>query len=352
VINGNDLTVIDTITVGRRPLGVKVDDIHDVIYVANFFGEETLGSSGALSIINGETHTVIQTIPTAGITDLAVLVGVETDFLDDAIDRIYVNDGRIIDCNITDLTVPTPCQVHSDDSDFGGRLAINDTRTLLFGADRYDNSVTVFDVATNTKKADIFTGVSAHGLAVDPQIGNTYVSDYSTRGRLFVIDREGKFTAIDLSTLGVAFGVPGQVEVDETNGRIYIISPNAGLSISPFIALDRETRELGGILEPDEWTFGWPGTLGIDEGRNLLYLSASSNRLLVFDGAKFFENTRVNDALVANIVIGREDGTELAGGVAVDANGHILVVDRFFQAIVGVLQTSRPYPTRLMPNDT
>jgi hypothetical protein len=30
--------------------------------------------------------------------------------------------------------------------------------------------------------------------------------------------------------------------------------------------------------------------------------------------------------------------------MAVDANGHILVVDRFFQAIVGVLQTSWPYP--------
>ena len=226
VINGNDLTVVDTITVGRGPLGVKVDDIHDVIYVANLFGEETLESSGALSVINGETHTVIH-IPTAGITDLAVLVDVKTDLLDNAIDRIYVNDGRIIDCNITDLTVPTPCQVHPDDSDFGGRLALNDARTLLFGAYRYDNSVTVFDVATNTKKADIFTGVSAHGLAVDPQIGNTYVSDDSTRGRLFVIDREGKFTAIDLSTLGVAFGVPGQVEVDETNGRIYIISPKA-----------------------------------------------------------------------------------------------------------------------------
>jgi len=243
-----------------------------------------------------------------------------------------VNDGRIIDCNITDLTVPTPCQVHPDDSDFGGRLALNDARTLLFGAYRYDNSVTVFDVATNTKKADIFTGVSAHGLAVDPQIGNTYVSDYSTRGRLFVIDREGKFTAIDLSTLGVAFGVPGQVEVDETNGRIYIISPNSlggAAGISPFIALDRETRELGGILEPDEWTFGQPGTLGIDEGRNLLYLSASSNRLLVFDGAKFFENTRVNDTLVANIVIGREDGTELAGGVAVDVERNLIYVAKY-----------------------
>jgi len=87
VINGNDLTVIDTITVGRGPLGVKVDDIHDVIYVANLFGEETLESPGALSVINGETHTVIH-IPTAGITDLAVLMDVKTDLLDNAIDRI------------------------------------------------------------------------------------------------------------------------------------------------------------------------------------------------------------------------------------------------------------------------
>jgi hypothetical protein len=49
----------------------------------------------------------------------------------------------------------------------------------------------------------------------------------------------------------------------------------------------------------------------------------------VFDGAKFFGNTRVNDALVANIVIGREDGTELAGGVAVDAERNLIYVAKY-----------------------
>jgi DNA-binding beta-propeller fold protein YncE len=322
VINGTDLTVVDTITVGRGPLGVKVDDIHDVIYVANLFGEETLESSGALSVINGETHTVIH-IPTAGITDLAVLVDVETDLLDDAIDRIYVNDGRIIDCNITDLTVPTPCQVHPDYSGLGGRptLALNDARTLLFGANRYDNSVTVFNLATNEVAESIWTGVTVGGLAVDTQTGTTYVSDWLS-DRLFVIDSSGeKPQPIDLWR-EYDFFAPYQVEVDETNDRIYLLSTGS----TPLIVLDRTQEQVATL---GSGMFDRRKTLGIDEHRNLLYIATASriyNRLLVFDGTKLLEDTDPNNALVANIVIGLEDGTELAGEVAVDAERNFIYV--------------------------
>jgi len=49
----------------------------------------------------------------------------------------------------------------------------------------------------------------------------------------------------------------------------------------------------------------------------------------VLDGAKLLGDTDPNDALLENIVIGLEDGTELAGGVAVDAERNLIYVGNF-----------------------
>ncbi|MBI3326279.1 MAG: hypothetical protein HYZ81_06210 [Nitrospinae bacterium] len=221
------------------------------------------------------------------------------------------------------------------------------TDTSLFGARQFDNSVAVFDAATNTVVATIMTGVSVSGLGIDTQTGTTYVSDFVTRGRLFAIEPDGKVSIIEVSQLRPGFGVPGQVEVDERSSRIYVISSNSSGGsggIPPLIALDRTTRALVATLKPEEWVFGSPQALAIDERRNLLYVAASSdstNRVLVFDGTKLSEDTRVSAALLANITVGREDNTELAQGIAVDAEGR--VSPNPAQAILGVI------PIKLLP---
>jgi hypothetical protein len=49
----------------------------------------------------------------------------------------------------------------------------------------------------------------------------------------------------------------------------------------------------------------------------------------VLDGAKLLGDTDPNDALLETIVIGSEDGTELAGGIAVDAERNLIYVGNF-----------------------
>ena len=122
--------------------------------------------------------------------------------------------------------------------------------------------------------------------------------------------------------------------MDEANGRLYVISPNStggAAGIPPLIALDRGTGELAAALEPQEWQFGPPQALAIDARRNLLYIAASSrttNRLLVFDSTRLRGNTGVNAALLADLVVGLQDSTELAQGVAVDVERNLIYVTR------------------------
>jgi YVTN family beta-propeller protein len=166
VIDGSNLTVLDTITVGRGPLGVKLDEVNNVIYVSNLFGKAALGCCGAVSVINGQTNAVIQTIPTGGTTDLAVLVGAETPLLADELDRIYAgheSKSTVIECDVTDLTAPESCQLRPDLPGLAGKLAINESNTLLFGARRYDKAVEVLDLAT-AEQGEIETGAAIRGV--------------------------------------------------------------------------------------------------------------------------------------------------------------------------------------------
>ena len=56
VINGNTNTMVQTIPVGYGPVGIGVNPTTNAIYVANF-------GSNTVSVINGDTNTVVQTIP-------------------------------------------------------------------------------------------------------------------------------------------------------------------------------------------------------------------------------------------------------------------------------------------------
>jgi YVTN family beta-propeller protein len=319
VIDGEALTAGAAIPVGRGPVGVKVDERHNVVYVANFFGREALGCCGAISVIDGRTDRVVQTVPTGGVTDLAVLVGGDGSPLPAGLDRLYLNDGAVFDCHVAELSVSEPCQRHPTLSvPGGGKLAINESHTLLFSARRYANAVEVVDLATHTPaEPEIVTGVSVGGLAVDGHTGRIYVSNFlSASQRLFVIEAGGGSSTVAAVELNIAG--PSQVEVDEVNGRLYVVShPNQGV----LLALDRATHaELATVdLGP---AFGF--TLAVDPRANLLYVSTSGvdqpPLLRVFDGVTF--------ALLAEVPFGRADNLEGGHAVAVDEVRNLIYVIR------------------------
>lgn len=317
VIDGGSLTVIDEVTVGRSPMGMRVDEAHDVIYVANRFGAETLQSSGAITIIDGKTNTVAQTLATVSPIDLALLT-------DDNTNRIYLNGGTIIDCDA--ITLTESCSILPERSDLRAeKLALNDSKTLLFGTSMYDNHVTAVDLSSNRIAAEIQVGVKLSGLAVNTQNSTTYVSNVSG-DELLAVDASGNFKHIELGDLGL-FN-PRYVALDETQGRIYVLSWNS--SSPPLMVLDSTSHEPVANLARDEWGFGRPVALAIDEARNVLYVITASDELLMVDGAKLVGTIAVNTALLEDAFVDRSDvdRSEFFGGVAVDAERNLIYVTR------------------------
>jgi YVTN family beta-propeller protein len=328
VIDGEALAARATVPVGRGPVGVKVDERHNVVYVANSFGQEALGCCGAISVIDGRTDRVVQPLLTSGVTDLAVLVGGDGSPLPAGLDRLYLNNGAVIDCHVADLRVSTPCQIHSTLSVPGeGKLAINESHTLLFSARRFANAVEVVDLATHEAvEPAIVTGVSVGGLAVDRPTGRIYVSNFlggSGEG-LFILETGGgspTVAAIELPIVG-----PGQVEVDEVNGRIYVVShPNQG----DLLALDRATHAELGTVELGPFS---SFNLAVAPRTNLLYVSTSGVSqpplLRVFDG--------VTGKFLDEVPIGRADNPESGATVAVDEGRNLIYVIRYsFETLGG-----------------
>ena len=180
----------------------------------------------------------------------------------------------------------------------------------------------VVDLATQAPaEPDIVTGVSVGGLAVDRQTGRIYVSNVigdigESSQRLFVIeasDGSPTFSGIELTVSTLR-----QVEVDEVNGRIYVVSPNHA---RPPGAGSRHPRRAG---------HRGPGpgsgyTLAVDARTNLLYVSTSgvvqAPLLRVFDGVTF--------APLAEVPFGRAGNPEGGHAVAVDEERNLIYVIRF-----------------------
>jgi len=114
-----------------------------------------------------------------------------------------------------------------------------------------------------------------------------------------------------------------------------VLSPNSSggsAGLPPLVAFDRISNALVATLLPGEWVYGFPRSMAVDQSRNLLYLVASSantNRVIVLDGTRLQGDTQLHDALVGDpVVVGLEDGSELAMAVAVDAARNLIYVTR------------------------
>jgi YVTN family beta-propeller protein len=125
VINGTTNTVTDTITVGQGADAVAVDQVTDTIYVANgCFPAVCSSPANTVSVINGATNLVTATI-NVGLfpSELAV---------DETTDTVYV----AIACG-SDPTCNSP------------------------------GSVSVIDGSTNTVTTTVNVGINSVGVAVD-----------------------------------------------------------------------------------------------------------------------------------------------------------------------------------------
>jgi YVTN family beta-propeller protein len=103
VINGSTNTVVDTIQVGISPLGIAINPENGNLYVTNFY-------SGSISVINGSTNSVVDTVPSEAQGPLGIAFNPEngnlyvTNFYSGSISVINGSTNSVVD-TINDRSV-------------------------------------------------------------------------------------------------------------------------------------------------------------------------------------------------------------------------------------------------------
>ncbi len=99
VIDGNTDTVIATVRVGNYPQGAAVNPVTNKIYVSNYcgnqFGCNATPAQGTVSVVDGATNTVTNTV-TVGVAPQVI-------FADSATNKVWVLNlcGSTLSCDIT-----------------------------------------------------------------------------------------------------------------------------------------------------------------------------------------------------------------------------------------------------------
>ncbi|HYL67470.1 MAG TPA: fibronectin type III domain-containing protein [Nitrosopumilaceae archaeon] len=203
-------TYVDTIQVGSNPYGVDVNSNTNKIYVANY-------GSGTVSVINGSTDKVVNTIGASNPFRLAVNPITNQIYLTDS-SGLVVIDGAT---NSVVSTIP-----------LGGQpwgVAVNTNTNKIYVTNRGSNSVFVIDGSTNKVTNTISLGnYLPMYLAVNPSTNKIYVSaglqvcnpgpSECATHTVFVINGSSNSVA---NTIAVGYFPDGIAIIPNTN-KIYV----------------------------------------------------------------------------------------------------------------------------------
>jgi YVTN family beta-propeller protein len=274
VINGNTNTLVDTIRVGHLPIDVAVNPKTNMVYVANY-------ASFDVSVINGSNDTVVKNITLAnGITGgggpTAIAVNPITN-------KVYVimphnNTISIIDGR-TNTVLKNALELGK--GDIVGNIAVNSASNRIYVArEVFDNStaaysrvvyrISIIDGTTDTVVKDLIVKRS------DTIVNELQCSCCAPCGRPTAI-------AVIPITNTVYF-------VDYQSGTIYVLDGNTSTLL--------KTIKVSGVQTVDNGTAEFPGQvidLVANPKTNTLYLTTShSHSIFVIDaitGTKLKVNT-------------------------------------------------------------
>ncbi|WP_299186624.1 YncE family protein [uncultured Aquimarina sp.] len=210
VIN-NQLEVVNTIQVGKRPIAIAFNPFNSNVYVANI-AEDTV------SVIDTTTETVIETIgvgkaprnmavvPSTGsvyvvnsnddsisvidtnnvVTDTIDSVGSELTTIEyhPVNNSLYIvssGDNTVIPIDLFSGATRTGISVGADPY----RIVYNPSNELLYVGNRLDNSYSIID-SNDTVIDTLFLGAVGTGVAIDSNSNMIYSSD-STNGAINII---------------------------------------------------------------------------------------------------------------------------------------------------------------------
>ena len=224
VINGRTRTVDDTIPLGwgHNPWGVAVDQGDDTVYVANHF---TGADTGTVSVINGRTGTVTSTI-SVGSKPIGVAV-------DQGDDTVYVTNSAFVSPTGTVSVINGRTRTVDDTIPVGDgprAVAVDQVDDTVYVTNSGSDTVSVINGKTGVRTDDTITvrntpvGVTVDGSGTNA--GLVYVSNFNSQ-TVSVIGRVtpslGPASGSAGSTVTVTLEVP-QVAYDVDDATIHSVS--------------------------------------------------------------------------------------------------------------------------------
>ncbi|HEY3361485.1 MAG TPA: TIR domain-containing protein [Methanosarcina sp.] len=215
VLNIVSNTVIATVPVGDRPLGVAVSPEGTKVYVVN-------GLSNNVSVINAFTNTVTTSVTVEN--PFAVVITPDGNYA-------YVTSAENIVSVINTLTDIITATIRVGNRPFG--VAVSPDGKKVYVANYGSNTVSVIDTATNTVLTAINVGNCPYGISVATDGTKVYVansvSTSATGGGKNAIGNNGpgSVTVIDTATntviAMVEVGVmPTEVAVTPDSKKVYV----------------------------------------------------------------------------------------------------------------------------------
>lgn len=169
VIDGTTKNITNIIPVGETPCSIAVDEIRNIIYVANHFGNN-------VTIIDGNTNKFIATVP-VGTCPNGIEVNPNTN-------KIYVANQD--SGNVTVIDGDTKSTTNVNTGAQPSSIAVNLVTNKIYVANGSGCGVTIIDGATNSIN-NINVGGYTTAVAVNSGNNKIYLSDGSY-GQLDIID--------------------------------------------------------------------------------------------------------------------------------------------------------------------
>jgi len=269
VINTATNTVVATVSVGPFPVGIAVSPDGSLIYVAD-------QSSNDVSVISAATNAVVSTIP---IGSSPYGIAVSPDGSTVYTTNYAANTVSVINAATSTLTTTVPVGV------FPIGVTMSPDGSRIYVTNQNSNTVSVIDASTNAVVFTIPVGSAPTGITASPDGGRVYVSN-SVSNTVSVIN-----TASNSVTAAIPAGsLPYGISVNADGSRVYVANESAG-TVS---VINTTTNSLTGTVTvgSQPYSFG-----------NFVTASVSCN------GAPVQFTITVKPTIISGIITGSVSGT-------------------------------------------
>lgn len=207
VLDGNTLGVLATVTVGRTPVGIALDEANNRIYVAS-------QQSGTISALNATTYQIVNTWspPLGNVWGLAI---------DPSLRRLYVSIIKNTVADFGGIEV-----LHADTGAYVAQIsagaelvAVNSRTHVVYATDPRGNTLSVIDGTSNALASSVPVGASPRDLVVDEASGLVYVGNVGD-GTVSIVDNA-------IAATGPTISVPPQSQT-VNSGADVAFSVSAG----------------------------------------------------------------------------------------------------------------------------